>query len=59
VYRFSVAEKSFLVDYLSVQSISGGVRWVWNGSAGVYEALEGDPDNTANLGTDLRGIRRR
>ncbi len=53
VYRFSVAGKSFLVDYLSVKSISGGVLWVWNDSAGVYESLEGDPDDTANIWTDL------
>jgi hypothetical protein len=44
VYEFSVADKTFVVDYLSVESASGGVLWVWNETAGIYEALE---DGTA------------
>jgi hypothetical protein len=53
VYEFSVAGKTFLADYLSVKSASGGVLWVWNETAGVYEALEGDPDDTVNVWVDL------
>jgi PKD repeat protein len=52
-YRFTVADQSFLVDYHSIKSASGGVLWVWNETAGIYEALEGSPDDTANRWVDL------
>lgn len=55
VYRFAVADKTFLVDYVPVVSVgTGGALQVWNATAGVYETVEDqNPDDTTNVWVDV------